>query len=268
MVIHLTALQIALAVASGGVVGFTLGLIGGGGSILAVPLLLYVVGIHDAHVVIGSTALAVAVSAYMNLLPHWRAGNVRWKSGIAFALPGALGAYLGSVFGKLMDGKALLFLFALIMIVIAVLMLRRRKSSAEAAQGGGQAHLLRVLPTGLGTGLISGFFGIGGGFLIVPGLIFSTGMSMTSAIGTSLLSVGTFGLTTAISYTASGLIDWLVVALYVAGGLIGGAIGVRVCTRIGQSKRLLQRVFSGILIAVALYMLYDNATAIKWIAGL
>lgn len=266
MSIHLTVLQMWLAVASGGAVGFTLGLIGGGGSILAVPLLLYVVGVHDAHVVIGSTALAVAVNAYLNLIPHWRAGNVRWKSGLAFAVPGAFGAYLGSLFGKWMDGKALLFLFALIMLVIAVLMLRQRDSSAQPVREGGGVRMSRVLPAGLGTGLVSGFFGIGGGFLIVPGLIFSTGMPMTSAIGTSLLSVGTFGLTTAISYTASGLIDWLVVALYVAGGLLGGMAGVWACTRIGQSKSLLQRIFSGILVVVALYMLYDNAQVIKWSA--
>src|SRR5579859_7775230 len=92
----MTIAQHLLAVLSGGIVGFSLGLLGGGGSILAVPLLLYLVGYHDPHVVIGTTALAVALTAYANLIPHWRIGNVRWLPAIAFAIPGVLGAALGA----------------------------------------------------------------------------------------------------------------------------------------------------------------------------
>lgn len=259
MGIHLTVIQWVLAIVSGGVVGFTLGLIGGGGSILAVPLLLYVVGIHDAHVVIGTTAFAVSVNAYLNLIPHWRAGNVNWRAAIFFAIPGVIGAYIGSDLGKMVNGKTILFLFAILMLIIAVIMLKPRRDNGNS---GTIVRLPKILPTGLLTGMVSGFFGIGGGFLIVPGLVFSTGMGMTEAIGTSLFSVGTFGLTTAISYSISGLVNWLVVALYIAGGLVGGRFGVKACTVLGKNKRRLQLLFSGVIIVVALYMLYINLNAL------
>ncbi|SFV05819.1 sulfite exporter TauE/SafE family protein [Alicyclobacillus macrosporangiidus] len=258
---HLSAVQMVLAVLSGGVVGFTLGLIGGGGSILAVPLLLYLVGVHDPHVVIGSTALAVAVNAYLNLLPHWRQGHVRWKAAVAFAIPGAVGAYAGSVLGKLANDKVLLFLFAILMLVIAARMLRSRRNP-EASEAGRPVRMGRVIPTGLVTGGVSGFFGIGGGFLIVPGLMFSAGLPMTEAVGTSLFSVGTFGLTTAVSYALSGMVDWLIVALYIGGGLAGGILGVYACTRLGRNVRRLQQLFAGVLVLVACYMLYVNLKAL------
>ncbi|QRF22881.1 sulfite exporter TauE/SafE family protein [Alicyclobacillus sp. TC] len=261
--IHLTTAQTILSIISGGLVGFTLGLIGGGGSILAVPLLLYVVGIHDAHVVIGTTALAVAVNAFVNLIPHWRAGHVRWKAAILFAIPGAVGAVLGSFIGKMVDGKALLFLFAILMLVIAIQMLRKKQVDQQdtARQ---QIKIGPVLGTGAATGMISGFFGIGGGFLIVPGLILATGMTMIDAIGSSLFSVGTFGLTTAISYALSGLVDWWVFLLYVIGGILGGIGGALLSNRLGKNKRTLQIVFSMIIIIVAIYMLYDNLSTLHW----
>ncbi|WDL95512.1 sulfite exporter TauE/SafE family protein [Alicyclobacillus sp. ALC3] len=258
---HLSALQILLSIVSGGIVGFTLGLIGGGGSILAVPLLLYLVGIHDPHVVIGSTALAVSVNAFMNLIPHWRAGHIRWKAAVMFAVPGAIGAYVGSIFGKMVNDSEILFLFAILMIIIAVLMLRQRQGVDEVPDP--HVRPLRVVPVGLSTGAVAGFFGIGGGFLIVPGLLFSTGMGLIEAIANSLFSVGTFGLTTAISYAASGLVDWFVVILYIVGGFAGGIIGARFATRMSQNKRYLQIVFSAVIILVACYMLYKNPAAIR-----
>src|ERR1700680_4419463 len=112
-----------LAVLCGALVGFTLGLIGGGGSIMATPLLLYVVGLPP-HVAIGTGALAVAVNAFANFAGHARAGNVRWRSAILFAVIGAAGAALGSLLGKTFDGRQLLFLFAILMSVVGVLMLR------------------------------------------------------------------------------------------------------------------------------------------------
>lgn len=263
VVIHLTTIQTVLAIISGGLVGFTLGLIGGGGSILAVPLLLYVVGIHDAHVVIGTTALAVAANAFINLIPHWRAGHVRWRAAIWFAIPGAASAVLGSIIGKMVDGKALLFLFAILMLVIAIRMLRM--TSAHAGDVTEPAFRIgRVVGTGAATGMVSGFFGIGGGFLIVPGLMFATGMAMIEAIGTSLFSVGTFGVTTAVSYAMSGLVDWWVFLLYVIGGIVGGVGGTMLSSRLGKNKRLLQVIFSLVIIIVAVYMLYDNISTFHW----
>ncbi|OFW75472.1 MAG: hypothetical protein A2201_00440 [Alicyclobacillus sp. RIFOXYA1_FULL_53_8] len=261
MNITMTSTQIVLAVLSGGFVGFALGLLGGGGSILAVPLLLYVVGIHDPHVVIGSTALAVAVNAYANLIPHARAKHVRWKPAIAFAIPGAIGAYAGSALGKLAPDTELLFLFAILMISVAILMLRPRKASFEDPEEH-TFRLSRILPTGFGVGFVSGFFGIGGGFLIVPGLLFSTGMPLIAAIGSSLFSVGTFGLTTAVNYAMSGMIDWWVVLEYVGGGIVGGFLGTLLAARLSKQKRTLNIIFAVIIIVVALYMLIINAKAL------
>lgn len=257
-----TVLQQLLSVISGGIVGFSLGLIGGGGSILAIPLLLYLVGYHDPHVVIGTTALAVALTAYANLLPHWRAGNVRWKPALAFAIPGAVGAAVGASIGKLVNGKQLLFLFALLMIAVAVNLVRRRHNAKPRPQRTGRAMLLWVLPVSVVVGLLAGFFGIGGGFLIVPGLMFATGMPILGAVGSSLVSVGTFGTATAITYALAGKVNWLIAMEYFAGGVIGGWIGARLATRLGARKQALSRIFAGVVFAVAIYMLYMNISAV------
>ncbi|MBX5465949.1 MAG: sulfite exporter TauE/SafE family protein [Firmicutes bacterium] len=257
----MSALQVVLAVASGGVVGFALGLIGGGGSILAVPLMLYVVGLRNPHVVIGSSALAVAVNAFFNLFPHWRAGHVRWGTAVEFALPGAAGAVLGSEIGKAVNGQALLFFFALLMLVIAATMLRRPQPSRIPER----AHPERVVPTGFLTGALSGFFGIGGGFLIVPGLMFSAGLPMIWAVGTSLVSVGTFGLATAVNYALAGLVNWGAVGAYLVGGAGGGWAGSRLASRLGAQRGTLTEVFAATIVVVALYMLYLNGKALHLI---
>lgn len=117
----------------GGFVSFSLGLVGGGGSILAVPLILYVVGVHNPHIAIGTAALAVAASAYINMIPHARAGHVRWGPAFAFAASGVLGATLGSSAGKLIDGQKLLTYFAFLLCFVAFLMLRPRPLAPATA---------------------------------------------------------------------------------------------------------------------------------------
>ena len=249
------SLQAVLALVSGAGVGFSLGLIGGGGSILAVPLLLYVVGVEDAHIAIGTSALAVAVNAFVNLLSHWRAGNVHWPCAIVFGAAGALGAAIGSTLGKLVPGDNLLFLFALVMIAAAIAMLRPRSGDGESGVRLNRRIALRLVGLGLAAGTISGFFGIGGGFLIVPGIMFGSGMPILNAIGSSLFSVGTFGLTTAINYALSGLVAWAIAAEFILGGAIGGLFGLRAAMRLASKKRALNSLFAGVLLAVAAYML-------------
>lgn len=258
----ITAVQQLLSIISGGIVGFSLGLIGGGGSILAVPLLLYLVGYHDPHVVLGTTALAVALTAFANLLPHWRAGNVRWQAAIAFAIPGALGAAVGASIGKAVGGKQLLFLFAILMLVVAVNMVRKRRKMAPRPERTGWAMVRWVVPISLVVGLLAGFFGIGGGFLIVPGLMLATGMPILTAVGTSLVSVGAFGTTTAITYALAGKVNWLIAIEYFGGGILGGWLGARLATRLGARKQVLSRIFAGVVFVVALYMLYMNLSVL------
>jgi len=258
----LDPLHQVLAVGSGGLVGFTLGLIGGGGSILATPLLLYVVGLSNPHVAIGTGALAVSVNAFVNFAGHSRCGNVRWREAVVFALVGMLGAFAGSSLGKLVDGQRLLVLFALLMVVVGVLMLRPHKQDAVAgAAGDGPRSVVKIGGAALAAGGLSGFFGIGGGFLIVPALLLSTGIPLIQAIGSSLLAVGAFGLATAVNYAVSGLVDWLVAAEYVAGGIAGGVLGMRLAIRLAPRRAALNRIFAGVIFTVAAYMLYRNAAA-------
>jgi uncharacterized protein len=256
-----------LTLFSGGLVGFTLGLIGGGGSILATPLLLYVVGVAQPHIAIGTGALAVSVNAFANFVGHWRAGNVRWGNAIVFALFGVVGAFIGSTLGKAFDGQKLLFLFALIMIIVGALMLRSGSARGAAVvavdvEAGSQpAFTVRLAIVALVVGTLSGFFGIGGGFLIVPGLLFATRMPLINAIGTSLFAVGAFGLATALNYALSGLIDWTIAAEYIAGGLVGGFLGLRLACHLAGHKGVLNRIFASVIFAVALYMLYRTGNA-------
>jgi uncharacterized protein len=258
-------LQFILAILCGGIVGFTLGLIGGGGSIIATPLLLYIVGLQP-HVAIGTGALAVSVNAFANFASHAHAGNVRWRSAILFAIFGVAGAAIGSSLGKTFDGRRLLFLFAVLMVVVGVLILRRgirvegtRPVSEQPLTAGA---LAKIAISALLVGMLSGFFGIGGGFLIVPGLLFSTGMAMIFAVGSSLLSVGSFGLTTAVNYAVSDLIDWPVAAEYIAGGIAGGLLGMRLSMHLASRKDALNKVFAGFVFVVAAYMLYRNVGAL------
>ncbi len=257
----LDPLQWLLGALSGGLVGFSLGLIGGGGSILAVPLMVYLVGVSAPHVAIGTSALAVAANAATGLIQHARALHVRWRAGLLFAAAGVLGAFAGSTVGKNFDGQALLFLFAILMLVVGALMLRSRKDKGEEGADLTRANAPRVLGFGLGAGLVSGFFGIGGGFLIVPGLIAATRMPMIAAVGTSLVAVTAFGLTTAANYAWSGLVNWELAAAFIVGGVTGSYLGTRLARRLSGGGHL-KTVFAGLIFVVAAYMLWQSAAAL------
>jgi len=196
----------ALAFVSGSLVGFALGLLGGGGSILAVPLLIYVVGLKNTHVAIGTSALAVSANAFANLIPHARAGNVKWPCAGVFAVAGVAGAAAGALLARQVDGQHLLFLFGLVMLAVAAAMFGRRAADGDPLVRIDATIAVRLIGAGLVVGLLSGFFGIGGGFLIVPAIMLGSGMATLNAIGSSLVSVGAFGLTTAITYALAGLV--------------------------------------------------------------
>ena len=255
-------MQAVLGLASGALVGFSLGLIGGGGSILAVPLMVYVVGVADAHVAIGTSAIAVAVNAALNLSNHARGGTVRWSCALTFAAAGIIGAFIGAIFGKLLDGRKLLALFALLMLVIAVLMLRTRSRPGLPEAQMSWDNMPAIVGLGLATGTLSGFFGIGGGFLIVPSLMLATGMPIINAVSSSLVAVTAFGLTTAASYAWSGLISWHLAGLFIGGGLLGGLAGTRCARLLSERRGALNIVFAAVIIAVAIYMLVHNLTAL------
>lgn len=257
----LGTVQYVLGAGSGLLVGFVLALVGGGGSILAVPLMVYLVGVPSPHVAIGTSALAVAVNAATGLANHARAGTVKWRCALMFAAAGIAGAFVGSTAGKAFDGHKLLLLFALVMIVVGVVMLRGRNQIGNPDVTCQRENAPKVIGYGLGTGAFSGFFGIGGGFLIVPGLTASTGMPMINAIGSSLVAVTAFGLTTAINYAASGLVDWPLALVFIGGGVAGGVLGAGLATRLSATRGRLTKVFAGLIFAVAGYMIWKSAGA-------
>jgi uncharacterized membrane protein YfcA len=257
----LEPLQYALGVGSGAIVGFVLGLVGGGGSILAVPLIVYLVGVRDPHLAIGTSAFAVAANAATGLVHHARAGHVKWRCAALFAVAGVAGAAVGSTLGKAFDGQKLLFLFALVMIGVGVLMLRRKATGGNADVKLTRENAVKLIVLGLGAGAFSGFFGIGGGFLIVPGLIAATGMAMINAVGSSLFAVTAFGLTTAANYALSGLVDWALAVAFIAGGFVGSVFGMRLAKRLTSSRDRLTLVFAVLIFAVAAYMLWKSAAA-------
>lgn len=251
-------LSSALAVASGSAIGLTLGLIGGGGSILAVPLLVYAVGVPSAHVAIGTAAFAVAVNAAASLGIHARRTAIRWPCALVFSAAGVGGAFAGAALGKAVDGEKLLALFGLVMIVVGALMLRPRPKGGSQSAWLTRANAARLLPRliGLGAavGMLSGFFGIGGGFLIVPGLILATDMELQDATSSSLVAVTAFGIASASSYAWSGLVDWQVAGLLVAGGILGAFAGTKANTLLARRKGALTQVFAWFVIAAGLYV--------------
>jgi uncharacterized membrane protein YfcA len=256
----ISVMQGVLGLASGALVGFSLGLVGGGGSILAVPLMVYVVGVPDAHVAIGTSAIAVAANAAVNLSNHARGGTVVWSCALMFAGAGIIGAFAGSILGKMLDGQKLLALFALLMLVIAVLMLKTRSRIGLPDVKMDWTNMPAIVTLGVATGTLSGFFGIGGGFLIVPALMLATGMPILNAVSSSLVAVTTFGLTTAASYAYSGLISWRLAGLFIAGGIAGGLLGTRLARLVSARRGALNIVFATVIIAVALYMLARNVS--------
>jgi hypothetical protein len=145
--------------------------------------------------------------------------------------------------------------FAGMMVVVAVLMLRRREGGADRVVRLDRHNAPRLLVAGLAVGSLSGFFGIGGGFLIVPALVLAAGLPMLAAIGSSLVAVTAFGATTAASYAMAGLVDWGVAGIFIGGGLLGSMAGTRAGRHLSTKRGVLTRIFAGLIIVVAAYML-------------
>lgn len=259
----LITLQDILSGASGSLVGFVLGLVGGGGSIIAVPLLLYVVGVASPHLAIGTSAIAVSLSALANLANHARAGTVKWPCAATFSAAGIAGAVAGSSLAIRIPGEQLLALFGVLMVVVGTVMFLKKDAEGNPDVRLSFSTARQLLPLllaiGLAVGALSGFFGIGGGFLIVPGLMLATGMPLANAIGTSLVAVTAFGATTAANYALSGLVDWRIAGFFIAGGVLGGLVGSLAGRRLGKAKGRLATIFALFVIVTGLYITWKGA---------
>lgn len=245
---------IMAALASGIIIGVFLGTFGGGGSVLAAPLLLYLVGVTDTHKAIGTSAAAVAIIALFNLMGHWRGGRVKWPCATVFALSGLFGSLAGSSLAKMIDGQILLLGFAVMMAVIGLSMFRKPKSDGNANVEITRQFVIRLAPLGLLVGLAAGFFGIGGGFLIVPGLMLATGMTMANATASSLVSVAIFGAATSLNYAVSGLVDYGLTGLLLLGGGLGGLMGIMISRKLASRLPLARKGFATLILVVSAYI--------------
>ena len=248
------------AMIGGAVIGLLLSVFGGGGSVLATPLLIYIVGVRDPHVAIGTSAAAVAVNAAAGLAIQARAGRVKWPCALVFGSAGLVGSLVGAQLATAMDGGQLLAWFAVAMAAVGLAMLAPKGTEGDPDVRLNRALSMRLAPVGLGTGLAAGFFGIGGGFLIVPGLMAATGMTLANAAASSLVSVVLFGVATSASYAASGLVDWPVFGALVLGGLAGAVGGAPLSRRLAGHAPVARRVFAIMVIATAAYVAWRAAT--------
>ena len=246
---------LALSAIGGILIGLLLTVFGGGGSVLATPWLIYVVGVADTHVAIGTSAAAVAVNAATGLAAQARAGTVKWPCASVFGLAGLAGALAGAQLAKSVDGAALIHWFALAMIAIAVSMLIPHKNEGDPAVHLTPGMVLKLAPVGLIAGFAAGFFGIGGGFLIAPGLMASTGMTLANAAASSLVSVTLFGGATSASYAATGQIAWPLFGALVVGGVAGAALGLPVSRWMVARVKVARIGFALLVVTVAVYIL-------------
>lgn len=244
-----------LAVLGGALIGLLLTLFGGGGSVLATPWLIYVVGVGDAHAAIGTSAAAVAINAATGLAAQARAGRVKWPCASIFAGAGLAGALIGAQLARQVDGGALLRWFAFAMIAIALSMLLPRRNTGDPDVHFTPPMIMKLAPLGLLTGLAAGFFGIGGGFLIAPGLMASTGMTLANAGASSLVSVTLFGGATSLSYAVAGQVLWPLLGALVAGGAAGTVIALPLSRRLERHAVMARALFAVLVIAVAIYIL-------------
>lgn len=258
-ILHISLQSLMLLMLTGGIVGFLLALTGGGGSIVCVPLLLYMVKVPDTHTVIGTSALAVAANALINVVAHAAQGNVRWRKGFVVSIIAVAGALVGAGLGKVVDGQYLIVPFAVLMLVVATIMLRQGSGAHEPL-----AVLSRPLPpvitwgSVLLLGVLAGFLGIGGGFLVVPLLVWFFRFTLVEAVATSLMVVFSMGVATSASYAFSGKVSAVITVWLIAGGLLGGLLGVTFASRLKKSEAVINAVFSGMLILMAAYMLLKN----------
>jgi uncharacterized protein len=242
--------QVPLILAFGVLVGLSLGLVGGGGSILTVPILVYVLG-ESVHLATGTALAIVGANALIGAWEHDRAGRVRMPVALAFGGVGILGALAGSWLNHLAPERAVLIGFALLMLAASTAMARVRLGDRTAAPR--PRISWRVVLAGLGVGVLTGFFGVGGGFLIVPALVLILGLPMREAVGTSLVVIAINAAAALIGHLRFGGIDLEVTALFIAGGAVGSILGSRLSGRIDE--RRLRQGFAAMVVLIAFYIL-------------
>lgn len=236
----------------GGAIGLTLGLLGGGGSILTVPALVYLVG-QSPQVAVTASLVIVGVNSLLGAYFHRAQGTLNWRVALTFGGVGMAAAYWSAGLSQLFSSTVLLILFALLMMVVGTLMILRKTPQEESQR----PHRWPViLLSGAGVGLLTGFLGVGGGFLIVPALVMLVGLPMRQAVGTSLVIIAMNSLAGLLGHLGQGTLDYVTIALFVVAGL-GGTFAGTALTKVIRAEQL-RRLFAGFVIVLALFLLYDN----------
>lgn len=234
------------------VIGVILGLLGGGGSLLTVPLLTYVVGL-DPKPAITSSLFVVAITSAIATISHARAGRVRWRTGLPFGGAGMLGAYLGGRLAAQVPAHLLLIGFAALMFVAGVVMLRGRRAPVAAS-----ASAIRIVAMGLVIGAVVGLVGAGGGFIVVPALMFGGGLAIETAVGTALLVIAMQSAAGFVGHVSHVDVEWTITLEIVAATVVGTLIGAALTSRISPAR--LQRGFGGLVIAMAIAVIAIEVT--------
>lgn len=237
-------------------IGLSLGLLGSGGSILTVPVLLYFFDQPEKLAIAGSLAI-VGIISLSGCLSYIRQGLIDWRSVILFGIPGMIGTYGGAYISQFVSGIVQLSLFALVMLLAAVFMLRPKKEQTKQQV----RHHVKIIIDGLFVGILTGFVGVGGGFLIVPALVVLGGLTMHVAIGTSLCIIALKSASGFYKYLdvldqQNLSLDWQVIAFVSCVGIVGSLLGNLISTRLPQAK--LKRYFAYFLVPMAAWILYQN----------
>ncbi|MFB7915631.1 sulfite exporter TauE/SafE family protein [Streptomyces sp. NPDC056061] len=249
---------LVLALAAGTAVGLALGGLGGGGSVLAVPALIYLLGFAPAAATTAGLLIVIATSL-TGLVAHAREGGVRWRTGGLFAAAGIVPAALAGALSARIPPGALTAAFAVLAVVAAARMIRPRPAPADGNDATADVSSGRAVGAGAGLGAVTGLLGVGGGFLAVPALVTVLALPMSTAVGTSLLVItvnSTAALATRLATPVP--LDWAVIAPFTAAAVLGAWDGRRLAAKV--STHTLQRVFGAVLLAVAVFMLVDAVT--------
>jgi uncharacterized membrane protein YfcA len=247
--------HLLLALALSTLIGVSLGLLGGGGSILAVPVLVYVAQV-EVHAAIGMSLAVVGATALVGGLVHARAGRVDLRAAALFGGAGMLGAPLGAQVTHAVAGRVLMLLFAALMLAVGSLMLRGRGPARPETP---RPHPVAVPAAGFGVGLLTGFLGVGGGFLIVPALTLLAGLPIHRAIGTSLLVIAANSAAGVAGHLRQGEMPLGLTAALTAAAALGALVGVQLASNLDPAR--LRRAFAAFVILVGLFLLAKNALA-------
>ncbi len=244
---------LALALTLAVFVGLALGLLGGGGSILTVPLLVYVVGL-PAHEAIAASLFVVGATSVAALVPHARERRVHWRTGLLFGVASMAGAFAAGRVAKGIPATVLLLLFGGMMLTTAVFMMKGRKeSTSKGSSPAGARRYAAIAAEGLVVGAFTGLVGAGGGFLVVPALVLLGGLSMRDAVGTSLLVISMKSFAGFAGYLSATAVNWPLVLMVTASAILGSLGGARLASRVPQD--LLRRGFAWFVVIMAVFIL-------------